>query len=293
MILLFVLSTVLQLVHLHNPSEHETSVQTSVEVLTGHLNVFTRDTVRLKCVVPSTPYNSTWMYKWYNGPEQLFQFEQQLVLWKIKTKNSGKYYCQGFRDTNVRDIPTLQSLPVEINVDGGWAILDAPSKGVVGYPMNMTCRVRNNPPTDEVILYRDGVEVSSQNHPTFVLNNVTLENLGQYTCRASWVVQRRTYSVISTQVSVQVVEPLTKPTLIIVDDAELRSLTRLKLVCQLEYNVPAPAPPVLYYFYKDGQRLGTPLSENFTLIIMAKGKFTCNAKVPQLGLSQWSEPAVF
>lgn len=74
--------------------------------------------MRLRCVVPVTPYKSTWSYTWYNGPEQLSQFGQDLILWNIKTKKSGKYYCQGSRHTSVQDIATIQSLPVEISVDG-------------------------------------------------------------------------------------------------------------------------------------------------------------------------------
>lgn len=71
--------------------------------------------------------------------------------------------------------------------------------------MNMTCRVRGNPPIHEVILYRDDVEVLRQNGPELFLSNVILENQGQYTCRASWDVRTRTHSVISSEVSVQVV----------------------------------------------------------------------------------------
>uniref|UniRef100_A0A8C6WKS4 Ig-like domain-containing protein n=1 Tax=Neogobius melanostomus TaxID=47308 RepID=A0A8C6WKS4_9GOBI len=255
-----------------------TPLKPTVEIVTGHSRVFTGDTVRLKCNFPDTPYKSTWFYKWYNGPEQLPFFDDQLVLWDIKTKETGKYYCQG--------------LPVEISVDGGWAILDAPSQGVVGYPMNMTCRVRGKRPINEVVLYRDGVEVLKQKHPHFLLDNVTLEDWGGYTCVASWN-HGRTHSVISAPVSVQVLEPLTQPTLVIIEDEMTRSLSMLKLVCVLDYNVPAPAPPVLYYFYMNNDRLGTPTSENFTLIKKSRGSFKCQAKVSELGLFRWSEPESF
>ncbi|KAJ0063751.1 hypothetical protein NL108_006698, partial [Boleophthalmus pectinirostris] len=175
----------------------------------------------------------------------------------------------------------------------GWAVLDTPSQGVVGYPVNMTCRVRGNYPIHEVILYRNDVEVLEQEDPKFILKNLTLEDWGQYTCRASWNKNGHTHSVISAQVPVQVVEPLTKPTLFIVDDEEMRTLSKLKLICVLDYNIPEPAPPVLYYFYINNNRFGTPTTNNYHLIERIRGTFKCKAVVSQLGLTQWSEPKTF
>lgn len=287
---ILLLSTVLQLLHLENLVTKATPFQPTVEIVTGLSRVFTGDTVRLRCNVPPTPYNSTWSYTWYNGPRQLPYFTEQIIISYIKTKDKGKYYCQGFRDTSVRDIPTFQSLPVEINVDGGWAILDAPSQGVVGFPMNMTCRVRGTRPIKEVVLFRDGVEVLKQKHPRFILDNVTLEDWGSYSCVASWIQSGRTHSVVSAPVSVQVVEPMTQPKLVILDDEQMRLLSMLQLVCVLDYNVPEPAPPVLYYFFLDDSRLGTPASDNFSMVKRSTGAFKCQAKVAQLDLSRWSEP---
>ncbi|KAJ0022032.1 hypothetical protein NQD34_009522 [Periophthalmus magnuspinnatus] len=288
---LFMFSIVL-LIYWKNPVTHAAH-QPIVEIITGSSKVFTGEAVTLKCVPPATPYKSIWTFTWYKGPDQLPHFGEKLVLRNIKTKDNGKYYCQGYRDTAVIDIPTFRSLPVEINADGGWAILDVPSQAIVGHPLNITCRVRNNYPIHEVILYRNDVEVIEREDTTFILNNLTLEDQGQYTCRASWNKYGRTYSVISAQVSVKVVEPLTQPTLFIVDDKEMRSLSKLKLICMLSYNIPDPAPPVIYYFYINNNRHGTPTSDNYAVIERIRGTFKCQAKVSQLGLSRWSEPKTF
>ncbi|KAK7882650.1 hypothetical protein WMY93_028824 [Mugilogobius chulae] len=290
--LLFTLCTVL-LVHLQYPLTYATPFEPTVKIIGGNSKVFSGETVRLICIAPATPYNSTWTYSWYHGAKQLPHSSQKLILNNIKKKDSGKYYCQAIRDTSVQDIPTFKSVPVQINVDGGWAILDSQSQGIVSFPMNMTCRVRGNRPIHEVVLYRDGVKVLEQDNPKVILNNLTLADSGEYTCRASWNHHGRTYSVISDQVSVQVVEPLTQPTLNIVDNDELRTLSKLKLLCILEYNVPDPAPPVLYFFYINDNRHGTPTVNNYQLIERIRGTFKCKAQVSQLDLSQWSEPKSF
>lgn len=290
---LLLLATVLQVIRLEDLVTNATELQPTVEIVSGHSTVFIGETVRLKCNPPVTPYNATWTYTWHHGTQKLPHFFEQLIIYDIKTRHSGKYYCQAIRITSVRDLPTLQSEPVELGVDGGWAILDAPSQGIVGFPLSTTCRVRSRRPLSELVLYRDEVEVVKGALPTLVLDNVTLADGGMYSCRASWVQFYRTHSVISSPVPVQVVEPLTQPILVIVDNEQMRSFSMIKLICVLEYNVPAPAPPVLYSFYINGKLLGPPTSENFTMINRSKGSFKCQAEVSQLGLSQWSEPESF
>lgn len=78
--------------------------------------------------------------------------------------------------------------------------------GLVGHTLGVTCRVHGRPPLHEVILYKDGVEVMRQRgpNPHFYLTNLTLEDQGMYSCRASWDAQSRTYSVISAAAPVQV-----------------------------------------------------------------------------------------
>lgn len=76
----------------------------------------------------------------------------------------------------------------------------------------MTCRVRGNPRLEEIILYKDGVEVMRQNghEPDFYLTNLSLEDLGVYSCRASWDVRRQTLSVISAGAHVQILGEITQ-----------------------------------------------------------------------------------
>lgn len=75
----------------------------------------------------------------------------------------------------------------------------------------MTCRVRGSPRLEEIILYKDGVEVVRQNghEPDFYLTNLSLEDLGVYSCRASWDVMGQTHSVISAGAHVQILGEIT------------------------------------------------------------------------------------
>lgn len=88
-----------------------------VEMVSGHSRIFSGGDVRLRCTIPD-PYKSTWRYLWFRGSEELQQHEQEFILWRARIDDGGKFYCQGVRDRMVGQIHTLQSLPVEIFVDG-------------------------------------------------------------------------------------------------------------------------------------------------------------------------------
>ncbi|XP_032360467.1 uncharacterized protein LOC116672685 [Etheostoma spectabile] len=292
-IFLLVLSTLPQLVVTQAP--HVTSFRAVVEMVSGDSRIFSGEEVRLTCSVPDV-HRSSWTYLWFRGSNQLLQFGKNLTLWKAKVQDSGKFYCQGVRDTVIGNIHTLQSLPLEIHVDGGWAILQVPPyPGLVGETLKVTCRVRGTSRLHEVILYKDGVEVMRQNglSPHFYLNNLTLEDKGIYSCRASWDADRRTRSVISTDASVQVLEVLSQPVLEIVADHNLIPVKKLKLICHVQYNSRAPAPAIHFFFYKNNNRLGTATSQNYDLVQRTPGQYSCKAKVPELGISKGSEPKSF
>lgn len=90
---------------------------------------------------------------------------------------------------------------------GGWVILQVPPEpSLVSDTLKVMCRARGTPPLHEVILYKDAVEVMRQNglNPYFYLTNLTHEEQGVYSCRASWDIDRRTHSVISADASVQI-----------------------------------------------------------------------------------------
>lgn len=94
-----------------------TSFRAVVERVSGDSTIFSGEDVRLRCSIPDA-HRSNWNYLWFRGSELLPQSGEQLVLWKVKIKDGGKIYCQGVRDTVVGNIYTLQSLPMELNVDG-------------------------------------------------------------------------------------------------------------------------------------------------------------------------------
>ncbi|XP_031717235.1 uncharacterized protein LOC116391107 isoform X1 [Anarrhichthys ocellatus] len=288
-----VLSTLPQLVVPQAP--RVTSFRAIVEMVSGDSRIFSGESVRLKCSIPDV-HRSSWDYLWFRGSEKLPQHEEHLDLWKPRIRESGKFYCQGVRDTVVGNIHTLQSLPLEINVDGGWAILQVPPHpGLVGDTLKVTCRIRGSLQLHEVILYKDGVEVMRQKglDTHFYLTNSTLEDQGMYSCRASWDADRRTRSVISVDASVQVLEVLSQPLLEIVADNNLIPVNKMKLICHLQYNARAPAPPIHFYFYMNNNQLGTAMSQNHVLVKRTPGQYSCKAKVPELGISRRSEPKPF
>uniref|UniRef100_A0A665U9P6 Ig-like domain-containing protein n=1 Tax=Echeneis naucrates TaxID=173247 RepID=A0A665U9P6_ECHNA len=263
-----------------------TAYRAILEMVSREPRIFSGEGARLRCSIPDV-YGSTWHYQWFRGSEQLAQTGEDLVLWNANVRDGGKFYCKGVRNTEVGRTHTLQSLPVEITVDGGWAILQVPPHpGIVGDALTVTCRLRHNFPLHEVILYRDGVKVKRQTglNLQFHLTNLTLEDNGMYSCRASWDANRRTYSVISAEIPVQVLETVTEPVLEIVDNPSLES--RMTLICNVQYNAPAPAPPIIYYFYKNGKRLGTATSENHDLVRQSPGKYSCKATGIQPTITQ-------
>uniref|UniRef100_A0AAQ4NPW8 Ig-like domain-containing protein n=1 Tax=Gasterosteus aculeatus aculeatus TaxID=481459 RepID=A0AAQ4NPW8_GASAC len=286
---LLVLSTLLQLVAAEVASV--TSLRAVVEITSGDSRIFSGESVRLKCSVPDV-HRSDWKYLWFRGSDRLPQIEEHLVIWKSKVKHSGKYHCQGVRNTVVRNIHTLKSLPLEINVDGGWVILQVPPHpGLVGETLEVTCRLRVKAKLPEVILYKDGVEVMRQIgiNPQIYLTNVTLEDQGMYSCRASWDADGRTHSAISVEASVQVAEVLSQPLLEIVADNNLFPVNFMKLICHLQYNARAPAPPIHFYFYKNKKQVATASSEKSVTVNRTPGQYSCKARVPELGISRESE----
>lgn len=94
-----------------------TSYRAVAELVSGHSRIFSGEGVQFRCSIPDGR-RSTWHYRWFKGSEELHERGPVLVLWKAHIDDTGKFYCQGVRSTVVGDIHTLQSLPVEIFVDG-------------------------------------------------------------------------------------------------------------------------------------------------------------------------------
>ncbi|RVE64923.1 hypothetical protein OJAV_G00130550 [Oryzias javanicus] len=221
-----------------------TSFRAVVELVSENSRIFSGEGLHLRCSIPDV--HSNWSVEWFRGSERLPENGENFKLWNAHIKEGGKFSCQGARESVVGIIRTMQSLPVEIDVDGGWAILKAPShQPLTGDTLKLSCRLRGTPPIHEAILYRDGIEVIRQTgqNLSFYLSNVTLEDAGMYSCRVSWDVRRRTYSVISVNTTVNILEVLTEPLMEIQADVKMFGKNRMKLICHVQYNARAPAPP--------------------------------------------------
>ncbi|KAM4743507.1 Fc receptor-like protein 5 isoform 2-T2 [Anableps anableps] len=272
-----------------------TSYRAIVEIVSGNSRIFSGEHLHLRCNIPDI-YKASWNYMWFRGPVQLPQYGEIFHLWNANVKESGKYSCQGKKETQVGSIKTQRSLPKEIHVDGGFAILQTPQHPIlVGDTLDLKCRLRGNAPIHQTILYKDGIKVMVQSGSSlyFHLTNVTLEDEGAYSCRASWDLSRRTHSVISVPTLVNILEILTEPVLQIDRDNPQLEKNKMNLICHLQYNARAPAPPVSYYFYKNNNLLGPATSLNHIHVREAPGWYRCRAKVPKLDIMRWSEPQSF
>lgn len=87
------------------------------EIVSGDSRILSGEGVRLRCSVPDARM-SNWHYRWFQGSKMLGDRGQILELWSARIDDTSKYSCQGVRDTAVGEVHTLQSLPVEILVDG-------------------------------------------------------------------------------------------------------------------------------------------------------------------------------
>ncbi|XP_010897459.2 high affinity immunoglobulin gamma Fc receptor I [Esox lucius] len=266
--------------------------QTAVaELVEGKPWIFSGENIRLTCSIPGDL--SDWRHQWFRG-DKFIQESKDLVIWKAMPQQSGKYYCQGIRKTWIYQQRTPQSLPVEIKVDGGWAILRAPSLPMlVGETMTLSCDVRDNPRLTEVILYHNGVEIQRQSDPKLRVTNLTLRHPGSYWCRATWHKQMATHSVISLATTVSVLDILTEPFLEIVPQDPLIPKEHMLLVCHVQLNAREKDLMINYNFYQDGLKLGPASSNDRFPVLRASGLYSCTASVPILELKRESEPVAY
>lgn len=101
------------------------------------------------------------------------------------------------------------------------------------------------------------------------------------------------YFLFSFSLCCRITELLSQPVLEIDVKNEMIPANMMKLTCHHEYNAPAPAPPVYYFFYHNDSKLGMASSENHELVERIPGQYKCKVKVPMLDLTKWSEPKTF
>ncbi|XP_030633006.1 high affinity immunoglobulin gamma Fc receptor I [Chanos chanos] len=267
--------------------------QAEVSLTRGEVRLFSGEgDVELTCSVPGDA-SPLWKFQWFKGDQMLAE-GATYVIDKAHVRDGGLYTCQGSRYTETRQLPleARPSHPFHLHVDGGWAILRAPTEyRLLGESMILTCRVRGNPFLVEVIFYKDGVEFWKQSNSELLLTNVTLDDRGSYWCRATWESRLMYHSAISQPVPVDVKEILEDPQL----ESEFSVVfhgDNVVLHCNTQLNTREDGLKIMYYYYKDGERLGPATSSSSYVIqhvvVQDSGLYQCQATTRKLNLEKWS-----
>jgi len=79
--------------------------------------IFSGDTIRLRCIILDE--RSTWSPSWLRNNVKIpATAEGEVNISPAQTEHSGNYSCYGVRRTDVGDMFTNKSAPVEMTVTG-------------------------------------------------------------------------------------------------------------------------------------------------------------------------------
>ncbi|XP_031429696.1 high affinity immunoglobulin gamma Fc receptor I-like isoform X2 [Clupea harengus] len=283
---------------LHRWTNAQINRKAVVEVTEGRSYLLSGGSLRLTCDVPEDPYH--WTFDWFFNGQKLVSGKSYAIR-QAQVIQSGNYTCMGAKESELDQTGLLRteiSAPLPVDINGGWIILEAPSKApIMEETMTLTCRLRENYLDTEVIFYLNGREMWRQHNNTVTVPNLNLDHGGEYSCRAKWETQGLYHSVHTAHspgVSVTILEILTTPKL----SASITSVGRdkdLKLTCTTKVNTRKTGSfPIHYYFLKNDNPLGPATSKNiFTIRNVGREDsnwYSCRAVVPKLNQEKWSTP---
>ncbi|XP_076837071.1 high affinity immunoglobulin gamma Fc receptor I-like isoform X2 [Brachyhypopomus gauderio] len=245
-------------------------VHALAQVTGGELRLFSGEDVQLRCSVPEDPLSS-WRYQWFlNGvltsSAEVYHLKNAHVL------QTGSYTCQGEKDLKEWPylISSLQSDLLNVHVDGGWVLLQAPTEPlIIEEVLTMTCRVRDDPLLVEVNFYKGDVKIRTQKKKDLVFPSATLDDQGTY-----WY-------------------KLSSPVLTI-DDGEVNPVkgSTVVLRCSTQLNTREKGHTIEYYYMNNATLLGPSSSKDTHTIQRVEdddtGVYTCKARVRVLNLERWS-----
>lgn len=264
-------------------------------VAEGKLHTLSGNSLRLICDVPQDP-SPLWTFKWFFNGKPLISSKSHSI-WNARVLQSGNYTCSGARESELSETGILESqlsAPLRVDIDGGWVILDAPDKAMImEETMYLTCRIRGHRLPKEVSFFLNGREIMRQLPSTLVVRNLTVNQGGEYSCRATWEVRGSYHSAESTAVPVTVLEILQTPELVVNITQVEKKRTDLKLTCLTELNTrDTTVRPIHYYFLKNDTPLSTAMSHHtFTISHVDSknsGLYSCRVSVPSLNRENWS-----
>ncbi|XP_076837069.1 high affinity immunoglobulin gamma Fc receptor I-like isoform X1 [Brachyhypopomus gauderio] len=269
-------------------------VHALAQVTGGELRLFSGEDVQLRCSVPEDPLSS-WRYQWFlNGvltsSAEVYHLKNAHVL------QTGSYTCQGEKDLKEWPylISSLQSDLLNVHVDGGWVLLQAPTEPlIIEEVLTMTCRVRDDPLLVEVNFYKGDVKIRTQKKKDLVFPSATLDDQGTYWCKATWLQDFKYQSAQSLKFSVIVLDKLSSPVLTI-DDGEVNPVkgSTVVLRCSTQLNTREKGHTIEYYYMNNATLLGPSSSKDTHTIQRVEdddtGVYTCKARVRVLNLERWS-----
>ncbi|KAI5626413.1 roundabout-like 2-like [Silurus asotus] len=269
-------------------------VKAKATVSLGDHHFFSGQDVEMTCSVPDDPLAS-WTYEWFHEGK-LESSSEVYQLKKARVLQSGNYTCKGQKA--ITDWPytveTIPSDPLNIEVDGGWAILQTPYEPlVIQETATLTCRVRDGAFLSDAIFYKGEVEIQRQKGSNLVLSDLTLEDKGMYKCTAMWLANQEYQSSQSLPSLLNVLDKLETPQMkFVLGRSVVKRGTKVSFNCITKVNAREADLNLEYFYLKDGERLG-PASAQDTYVIsyVSKddtGAYTCKVRIRSLNLERWS-----
>ncbi|KAK3534786.1 hypothetical protein QTP86_024749 [Hemibagrus guttatus] len=279
-------------VNCYDPAEP--LLKAKITVSLGDPQLFSGENVELSCRVPEDTFSS-WRYQWFHNGVSL-RFGNVFSMTKARVQQSGTYTCRGHKAIRTRPFTELSELsdPLKIHVDGGWVLIQTPVEPlIVEQQMTLTCRVRDDPLLSDVIFYKDGLKIKTQNDKDLVFPFLRIEDNGIYSCRATWLKSQEYESAQSVPSSVTVLDKVETPSMLLITDPnQVRHGNNVVFNCITKVNTRQPDLHIEYQFLKDDESLGR-VSSDGTLFIPTvseedAGNYSCKVKVRALNEEKWS-----